>query len=120
MTHVLNLTLRKVLGTECHQKGSLVDADKLRFDYSTNKSLSVDQIDSVCKECNNIIGAKLKVFTDQLFVVGNKTKTKELKNKDRAYQKVLGKQRKKKVIDIVPKINMDQIPKQNIIHSRCE
>jgi alanyl-tRNA synthetase len=55
MTHVLNYALRKTLLGEnptetvsakgtCDQKGSLVDADKLRFDFSWNGSLSAEEI----------------------------------------------------------------------------
>eukprot|EP01084_Bolivina_argentea_P309375 535128_1 len=63
MTHVLNHALRAVLGTECNQKGSLVDAYKLRFDYSTNRSLKIKDIAAVSKECNQIISDGLDVFT---------------------------------------------------------
>eukprot|EP00485_Elphidium_margaritaceum_P008128 CAMPEP_0202693630 /NCGR_PEP_ID=MMETSP1385-20130828/7679_1 /ASSEMBLY_ACC=CAM_ASM_000861 /TAXON_ID=933848 /ORGANISM="Elphidium margaritaceum" /LENGTH=995 /DNA_ID=CAMNT_0049349327 /DNA_START=88 /DNA_END=3075 /DNA_ORIENTATION=+ len=64
MTHVLNFALRKVLGTECHQKGSLVDAERLRFDYSTSEPLNLAQIQAVSHECNRIIASSLNVFTD--------------------------------------------------------
>jgi len=66
MTHVLNYALRRVLGTECNQKGSLVDADKLRFDYSTNRALSIKDIDAVSTECGQAIQRDLKVFTKVL------------------------------------------------------
>eukprot|EP00486_Rosalina_sp_Unknown_P014698 CAMPEP_0201585858 /NCGR_PEP_ID=MMETSP0190_2-20130828/126437_1 /ASSEMBLY_ACC=CAM_ASM_000263 /TAXON_ID=37353 /ORGANISM="Rosalina sp." /LENGTH=93 /DNA_ID=CAMNT_0048032653 /DNA_START=13 /DNA_END=290 /DNA_ORIENTATION=+ len=66
MTHVLNYALREVLGTEANQKGSLVDAEKLRFDYSTNKPLSMDQIGGVQDKCNGIIKSKLQVYTDTI------------------------------------------------------
>jgi alanyl-tRNA synthetase len=55
MTHVLNYALRRVLldsaggdnnavAGQCEQKGSLVDAEKLRFDFSWNGALSSSQI----------------------------------------------------------------------------
>ena len=35
-THVLNYALREVLGDDVHQKGSIVQADKLRYAYSND------------------------------------------------------------------------------------
>ena len=43
-THVLNLALRSVLGDGSHQKGSLNDPEKLRFDFSHNKAMSLEQL----------------------------------------------------------------------------
>ncbi|MEO0513185.1 MAG: alanine--tRNA ligase [Planctomycetota bacterium] len=46
-THLVNLGLRATLGDGVDQKGSLVEPDRLRFDFSHGKPLTTDQLASV-------------------------------------------------------------------------
>ena len=46
-THLMHKALREVLGSHVQQKGSLVDPDKTRFDFSHNAPLTLDQIAQV-------------------------------------------------------------------------
>jgi alanyl-tRNA synthetase len=56
-THAMNLALRAVAGDEVEQKGSLVDGDKLRFDYAAKNALSLEQIKEVERRVNASIKA---------------------------------------------------------------
>jgi alanyl-tRNA synthetase len=47
VTHIMHKALREVLGDHVQQKGSLVDAEKTRFDFSHNRPLTDDEIREV-------------------------------------------------------------------------
>jgi alanyl-tRNA synthetase len=54
-THILHEALRRVLGEHVHQAGSLVDTDRLRFDFTHFSSVTSDQLKEVELICNKII-----------------------------------------------------------------
>ncbi|MEM7542572.1 MAG: alanine--tRNA ligase [Pseudomonadota bacterium] len=51
-THLLHAALRSQLGLHVEQKGSLVDAERLRFDFSNPSPLRPEQLDALELEVN--------------------------------------------------------------------
>ena len=61
-THLMNWALREVLGDHIQQRGSLVDDEKTRFDFSHNQALTPEEIERVQEFVNEKIDADLEVY----------------------------------------------------------
>jgi alanyl-tRNA synthetase len=62
-THLAHEALRQVLGDHVAQKGSLVDSEKLRFDFAHNQAVTAEQIRQVEQMVNREIMRNTEVST---------------------------------------------------------
>lgn len=65
-THLLHAVLRKVLGQEVEQKGSNLNAERLRFDFSYGQKMTPEQIKQVEDIINEKIQEKLNVKMEEM------------------------------------------------------
>jgi alanyl-tRNA synthetase len=63
-THLMHAALRKILGEHVTQKGSLVDSERLRFDFSHFEAVTADQLKAIEYLVNHQIQANSAVETD--------------------------------------------------------
>lgn len=65
-THLLHAALKEVLGDHVNQAGSLVEADRLRFDFSHFGPMTQEEIDTVERRVNEEIWNSIEVDIQEM------------------------------------------------------
>jgi alanyl-tRNA synthetase len=73
-THLMHEALRRVVGDHVHQKGSLCDAERLRFDFSHFEGVTAAEIEQVEDMVNEQIRLNHEVLTEIMDVESAKEK----------------------------------------------
>ena len=73
-THILHAALRDILGEHVQQKGSLVDSERLRFDFSHPEAVTPQQIKALEERVNQEIRNNTEVCTELTDIEAAKAK----------------------------------------------
>ncbi|MDD1509901.1 alanine--tRNA ligase [Pseudomonas sp. CNPSo 3701] len=73
-THLLHAALRQVLGEHVQQKGSLVDSQRLRFDFSHFEAIKPEQLKELEKIVNREVRRNTPVQTEEMDIESAKAK----------------------------------------------
>ena len=65
-THLLNAALKKVLGESCHQAGSNITAERLRFDFPCDHKMTAEELKTVEDIVNSWIAEKIDVVCEEM------------------------------------------------------
>ena len=65
-THLLNAALKKVLGESCHQAGSNITAERLRFDFPCDHKMTQEELATVSNIINGWIQDGLDVTSEEM------------------------------------------------------
>ena len=64
-THLLNLALKKILGTNVEQRGSMISEESFRFDFSHQIKLSKEELNKVEEYVNNLIKESIDLIEER-------------------------------------------------------
>ena len=73
-THLLHSALREILGDHVSQAGSLVESNRLRFDFSHPKALSADEIAAIEQWVNDKVERGIDGETEEMDIESAKAK----------------------------------------------
>lgn len=68
VTHLLHKALRDVLGTHVEQAGSLVEKDRLRFDFTHFKAMTDEELARVEREVNSAIWRSMDITISEVAI----------------------------------------------------
>lgn len=94
-THLLQAALKNVLGDNVQQKGSQVDENGLRFDFSSNKAMTSEEI----KQVENIVNSWIDDYLEVKITEMLKDEAEKIKNVVKLFDEKYGE--KVRVVDVI-------------------